>query len=393
MLCVCAPQSGAQTGKAVNLGKKYKVFVVNPGSTSTKIALFVGEEKVFSQTVDFDAQLLRQFQQISDQMPLRYEGIIKAIEENHLDMTGLDAISCMCGGTATVEGGVYRINDLLYEHARIGFSAKHPNTLGPLIARRLQERYGGELFTVNPPDVDELNDYERICGFHEFTRVSKDHPLNQKENALRFARAIHKRYEDINIIVCHLGGGVTIAAHEHGRIVSLNNCIEGDGPMAPTRAGALPAMDLVRLCFSGKYTQEELYRRITKDGGLVDHLGTSDVREIVRRIQAGDRYAKLVYDAFIYQIGKAVGGCAAVLKGQVDGIVLTGGIAYDEYLVSGLREYISWIAPVAVQAGEFEMEALAAGAIRVMSGEEEPKEYTGEPVWKGFDEYKTERRL
>lgn len=363
----------------------YKVFVINPGSTSTKIALFLNDSKVFSQTVDYDAAELKKYKEVSDQLPLRLESIERAIEENHLDLSDVDAFSARCGGTATVVGGVYHINDLLYEHARIGFSASHPNILGPQIARKLQEKYGGEVFTVNPPDVDELNDNERICGFHEFTRVSKDHPLNQKENAIRYARSIGRKYEDLNLIIGHLGGGVTIAAHQKGKMTSLNNCIDGDGPMAPTRSGTLPAKDLVKLCFSGQYTEEELYRRISKDGGLVDHLGTSDIREIHRRIQAGDRYAKLVYDSFIYQIGKAIGGCAAVLKGQVDSIILTGGVANDAYLVNMLRGYVEWIAPIVVQAGEFEMEALAAGAIRVMSGEEKVKEYTGIPVWNGFD--------
>lgn len=364
--------------------KTYKVFVINPGSTSTKIALFCGETKIFSKTIDYDASELKKYKEVSDQLPLRMESIERVIEEEHIDLSDVDAFSARCGGTATVVGGVYRINDLLYEHARIGFSAKHPNILGPQIARKFQEKYGGEVFTVNPPDVDELNDYERICGFHEFTRVSKDHPLNAKENAIRYAKSIGKKYEEINLIVAHLGGGVTIGAHEKGRVVSLNNTIDGDGPMAPTRAGSLPAKDLVHMCFSGKYTEEALYSRITKNGGLVDHLGTADVREINRRIEAGDTYAKLVYDSFIYQIGKAIGGCAAVLKGKVDGVILTGGIANDAYLVSHLKEYTDWIAPTAVQAGEFEMEALAAGAIRVMKGEEEAREYTGVPVWSGF---------
>ena len=174
----------------------------------------------------------------------------------------------------------------------------------------------------------------------------------------------------MDLICCHIGGGVTVAAHRHGRYCCVNDAVNGDGPMAPTRAGWLPATSLVKMCFSGKFTEKELYDRIVKTGGLTDHLGTSDAREIVSRIKAGDEKAKLIYDTFIYQIAKAVGGCAAALKGKAEAIILTGGIAHDEYLVEQLKSYIDWIAPVVVQAGEFEMEALAAGAIRAMTGEE-----------------------
>lgn len=185
--------------------------------------------------------------------------------------------------------------------------------------------------------------------------------------------------------VLHTGGGVTVGAHRKGRLCCVNDAVNGDGPMAPTRAGWLPATDLIRLCYSGKYTEKDLYDRVVKNGGLTDHLGTSDAREVVRRIEEGDRYAKLIYDAFIYQIAKAVGGCAMALHGKVDAIILTGGIAHDEYLVERLNSYIDWLAPVSVQAGEFEMEALAAGVIRALSGEEEVLEYTGVPVFTDFE--------
>jgi butyrate kinase len=192
----------------------------------------------------------------------------------------------------------------------------------------------------------------------------------------------------MNLICCHLGGGITVGAHRKGKLFCVNDAVNGDGPMAPTRAGWLPATDIVHMCFSGKYTEQEMYKRITKTGGLTDHLGTANVREIVQRIENGDRYAKLIYDALIYQVAKAVGGCAAALKGHVDAIILTGGIANDIYFVKNLTKYISWIAPISIQAGEFEMEALAAGAIRALDGVEKVKEYTGIPVWKNFDDYK-----
>lgn len=364
--------------------KIYKVFVVNPGSTSTKIALFEGENKVFQRNVDHDASELKKYENIPDQLPFRLSCIEDAIKESGICLDGLDAIAARCGGLVSMEGGVYAINDILLDHSRRMLTVKHPNTLGPSIAVELQKKYGGKLFCVNPPDVDELDDVERVCGFHELSRQSKGHPLNQKENCIRYAKKIGKKYEDLNLICCHLGGGVTVAAHRNGKYCCVNDAVNGDGPMAPTRSGWLPATDIVHMCFSGKYTEGQMYNRITKSGGFVDHLGTSDIREVHRMIDGGDSYARLIYDAFIYQIAKAVGGCAAALKGHVDAIILTGGIAFDSDLVAKLSDYINWIAPIVVQAGEFEMEGLASGAVRALDGEEKVKEYTGVPVWNGF---------
>ena len=367
---------------------KYKIFVINPGSTSTKVALFEGSQKVFQENVDHDAEVLKSFKEISDQLPFRMEAIRKALHDNDISLESIDAFAARSGGLVGLEGGIYPVNDKLLEHAK-ACRTNHPNTLGPQIALELQKEYSGKIFCVNPPDVDELDDVERVCGFYELARQAKGHPLNQKENCIRYAASQGKKYEEMNLICCHIGGGVSIAAHRKGKIICCNDCVNGDGPMAPTRAGWLPAADLVHMCFSGKYTEKELFDRITKTGGLTDLLGTSEVRDILKMIAGGDRYAKLIYDAFIYQIAKAVGGCAAALKGQTDAIILTGGIANEKYLVKTLSEYISWIAPISVQAGEFEMEALAAGAIRALNGEEALKEYTGIPVWENFDSYKT----
>ena len=363
----------------------YKVFVINPGSTSTKIALFEDENKVFQKNVDHDASELAKFAEIRDQLPFRMAAIHDALAEAGISLEGVDAFAARSGGLAALRSGVYSVNDKLLEHVRICYAARHPNTLGPQIAVELQKKHGGQLFCVNPPDVDELADVERVTGFRDFFRVARGHPLNQKENCIRYAKAHGKRYEEMNLICCHIGGGVSVGAHRKGQLFSVNDAMNGDGPMAPTRAGWLPATDLIHLCFSGKYTERELYDRITKNGGITDHLNTSDMREVCERIEKGDKYAALIYEAFIYQIAKAVGGCAAALRGQVDAIILTGGIAHDETLVQKLSEYVSWIAPISVQAGEFEMEALAAGAIRAMKGEEEVLEYTGVPVFTNFD--------
>ncbi len=364
--------------------KIYKIFVINPGSTSTKIALFENDKKVFSANVEHSAEELKKYKEITDQLPLRLKTIQNKLKGAGISLENIDAYAARSGGLVSLEGGIYSVNEKLLEHCRSCFTVKHPNTLGPQIAKYFSDKYGGKMFCVNPPDVDELDEVERVCGFKEFYRQSKGHPLNQKENGIRYAAKRGKKYEEMDLIICHIGGGVSVAAHRKGKMFCVNDAVNGDGPMAPTRAGWLPATDLARLCFSGKYTYEEIYNRIVKTGGLIDHLGTADVREIVKRIEEGDKYAKLIYDAFIYQIGKAVGGCAAALKGKIDGIVLTGGIANDIYMINHLMEYISWIAPVEVQAGEFEMEGLAAGALRAMTGQEKVKEYTGIPIWNGF---------
>lgn len=362
----------------------YKVFVINPGSTSTKVALFEGAEKVWGANVEYAAEELKKFHDIPDQLPYRMETIQAELDKAGVSLEGVDAYAARCGGLVGLKGGVYAAGDKLLEHVRACFTVRHPNTLGAPIAKELQKKYGGEIFCVNPPDVDELDDVERVTGFKDFFRQSKGHPLNQKENCIRYASAHGRKYEDMNLICCHIGGGVTVGAHRKGQLCCVNDAVNGDGPMAPTRAGWLPATDLIRLCYSGKYTEKELYDRVVKNGGLTDHLGTSDAREVVRRIEEGDRYAQLIYDAFIYQIAKAVGGCAMALKGKVDAVILTGGIAHDAYLVERLSSYIDWLAPISVQAGEFEMEALAAGVIRALSGQEGVLTYTGVPVFTDF---------
>jgi butyrate kinase len=364
--------------------KKYRIFAINPGSTSTKIAMFEDDTTLFSVNVSHDADVLKTFPEISDQFEYRRQTILEEVEKAGYSLEGVDAFVGRGGGLVSMPGGTYTVNDILFEHAKVGFTVKHPATLGPQLAKYFAEQYGAKAYVVNPPDVDEFNDLARVTGWKGIYRESKIHALNQKEIGIRYAQSQGKKYDEVNLLICHIGGGISVTAHEKGKMVDSNDIAQGDGPMAPTRAGAIPVKDVVKECFSGKYTEKQMNERITKTGGLVDHLGTSDAREVGAMIKAGNEYAKLIYDAMIYQIGKYAGSMAAVLHGKVDAIILTGGISYDQYVVDKLTEMVGFIAPVVVMAGEFEMEALAAGALRVLRGEEEAKEYTGKPVWSGF---------
>lgn len=364
--------------------KRLKILTINPGSTSTKVAMFENDKKVFSVNVSHNAETLKQFKEISDQFDYRKETILQELSKSGISLENTDAFVGRGGGLVGLAGGTYPVNEILLTHARVGFTVKHPATLGSQLAHHFSGQYGGKAFVVNPPDVDEFEEVSRVTGFSDIYRESRIHALNQKEIAIRWARQHNTSYEMSNLIIAHIGGGISITAHQKGRMVDSNDTANGDGPMAPTRAGSLPAKALVKLCFSGKLTEQQINDRLTKSGGLVDHLGTSDVLEIMERIENGDDYAKLIFDAMIHQIGKTIGAYSAVLHGQVDAILLTGGISHSNYLTDKLKEMTGFIAPVQVMAGEFEMEALAAGAIRVMTGLEEEKEYTGVPVWDGF---------
>lgn len=365
--------------------KKYKLFAMTLGSTSTKIALFENDVMLFSSNVTHEARKLNEFKEIIDQLPYRKQTILSELAKRGLSLQGVDAFISAGGGLVPLEGGTYLANDILLNHSRVGFTIKHPNTIGNVLAGEFAREFGGQAFIVNPPDVDELDLVARVCGWSNVSRESRGHPLNQKEVAQRYAKEIGKRYEEINLVVCHAGGGLSIAAHRNGRMIDSTDAVQGDGPMAPTRCGAIPVGAVVRMCYSGEYTEREMQDRIIKNGGLVEHLGTSDVREVAAMIQSGDSYAKLIYDAMIYQIGKYIGAYAAVLHGQVDGILLTGGIAHDTHLVEKITEMVKYIAPVRVYPGELEMEAMANGALRVLTGQEEAKVYTGVPVWPGFE--------
>ena len=363
----------------------YKIFAVNPGSTSTKIALFDGETKVFSANVSHDAEILKSFSTIAQQLPYREERISALLKENHIDLSQVDAFVGRGGGLLSVEGGTYTINETLLNHAvTCANGVPHPATLGPQLAAKYAALYGKKAYVVNPPDTDELQDVARVTGIKGVYRNVHLHALNLKETAIRHAERMGKRYEDCNFIVCHLGGGVSVSAHAHGKMIDGNDIVGGEGPMAPTRCGAVPVMEVLRYLSGTGTGPEAMKDLVVKSGGFVSHLGTADAQEVTARAARGDKAADLTWNAFIYQIEKYIGAMAVVLKGNIDGILLGGGIVHNRALVEKITEDCGFLAPVTAYPGEFEMEAMAAGVSRVLNGREPLKEYTGVPAWTGF---------
>lgn len=363
---------------------KYRVLSINPGSTSTKIGLFDNDECVFKVNIEHSAEELAQFKEISDQRELRLNTLLNTLKENNIEIESIDAFAGRGGSLECCEGGTYKINDLMYEHAKSMKIVKHPSALGIVLSRELGDLFKKPSFCVNPPDVDEFKIEARITGIPTIYRESRIHALNQKEIAIRYADQINANYEDLNLIICHIGGGISIAAHEHGKMVDCNDIVNGDGPMTPNRSGFVPAKALIAMCFKGEYDEKYMKSLINKNGGIMAWLGTNDMREVGEMIKSGNQKAKIVYDAMIYQIAKQVGAMFVSLKGNCDAIILTGGISNDQYLVDNLKTYIDKLTKVVVMPGEFELEALAAGALRVLNNKEEAKDYKGEPVFKGI---------
>ena len=351
------------------------ILVINPGSTSTKIAVFEDEKPIMLRNIHHSAEELAQFEKITDQREFRRELVVKELEYLGIPMK-FDIIMGRGGLARPVTGGVYRVNEKMCEDTYHAIR-KHACNLGCIIAYELGQRIPGCLpLIADPGMVDELDEVARISGSPLMPRICIWHALNQKAIARRFAREYGKRYEDLNLIICHLGGGISVAVHRKGLAVDANNALDGEGPFSPERAGTLPAASLIHLCYSGKYTKEELLKRISGKAGLMAHLGTTNVKELLGRIERGDKEVELLIDAMIYQTAKTIAGCSAVLYGKIDAILLTGGIAYSDYITSRLRKRIDFLAPVHIYPGEDEMQALALNGLAVWRGEREMKEYT-----------------
>lgn len=365
---------------------RFKILAVNPGSTSTKLAAYENDKELFNVTIVHSAEDLKKFKEVQDQLVYREKTVVEEISKQGYTLESFDIYVGRGGGQVPISGGTYEINDKLVEHARIGIAGQHPAQLASQICYSFKKKYNKKAYIVNSPDVDEYQLLARITGLKNIYRSSGIHTLNQKEIALRYSHEHGTDYGKINLIICHIGGGISVTAHRHGKMIDSNNIIRGEGSMTPTRTGELATVTLLDMAFSGKYTRKELYDLLNKNGGIVDHLGTSDMKKVEKRISEGDEYAEVIYNAMIYQIAKSVGEMAVVLQGKVDNIILTGGISYSKKLVAELKTYIDWISEITVMAGEFEMEALASGALRVLTGEEQALEYTGKPVWQGFEE-------
>lgn len=354
---------------------KFKLLTINPGSTSTKIAVFENEKLIFEETLRHNVDELCAFDKIFDQYEFRKDIIIKALEKNQVDISSLDGVVGRGGLLKPIEGGTYEVNDKMLEDLKIGVQGEHASNLGGILAYEIAKGVSCKSFIVDPVVVDELQDVARISGLKEIERKSIFHALNQMAVSRRYAKSISKRYEDLNLIVAHLGGGISVGAHKNGRVIDVANALDGEGPFSPERTGGLPVGDLIKLCYAGKYTHAEVKKMIKGNGGLVSYLGTNDAREVVERIDNGDEYAKLIYNAMAYQVAKEIGASSAVLKGKVDAIILTGGIAYDKKFTSWIEEMVSFIADVIIYPGEDELEALAEGGLRVLRGEEQAKIY------------------
>lgn len=361
-----------------------KIFAINPGSTSTKIALIQDNTVLFTKNVSHNASKLAEFDGISAQLPYRKETILQILRENQISLEDADAFVGRGGGLISMEGGIYRVDELMLDHAARGANGvQHPAQLGPQLAHEFAQNYSKPAFVVNPPDVDELQDLARMTGIKGIYRIIHLHALNLKETAIRHAASLGKTYQECNFVVCHIGGGVSVSAHKCGKMIDGYDIVGGEGPMAPTRCGSISVSNLLR--YAKDKDIKEVQSLCTKNGGFVSHLNISDAIELTRRTENGDKEAEMVWNTMIYQIEKAIGSMAVVLHGKVDGILLGGGMVHSDDLVKQITEACQWIAPVCPYPGEFEMEAMASGAIRALTGEETVKTYTGKPVWSGFD--------
>lgn len=351
------------------------ILAINPGSTSTKLAVYHNETQIKAANLHHPSQELARFGDIIEQREFREQVIEQWLAQEGVELSALTAIVARGGLLAPIPGGTYRINELMVRHMSEGRFGKHASNLAAVIAYGLSRRLNIPGFVVDPVVVDELEPLARISGHPKLERISIFHALNQKANGKKAAALLGRPYEELNLIVAHLGGGISVGAHKRGRVVDVNNALSGEGPFSPERVGSLPTTALVNLFFDQNLTKADLLKQFVGRGGLVAHLGTNDSREIVARMHQGDERARFFFQAMCYQIAKEIGKMATVLKGMIDQIILTGGLAYSSELVDEVKSRVEFFAPVMVLPGENELEALALGALRVLRGEEEAKEY------------------
>lgn len=364
--------------------RTYRIFIINPGSTSTKLSLFENDKNIYTTDVFHDSKILLSFPTINDQLDYRMKVIYDFLKEDHIDLTGIDAVVGRGGGCYAVPGGIYQIDERLIADTRAAKGGLyHASMLGVQMANEVHQKYGGIMIMMDPPVVDELCDDARITGLKGVYRRAVSHALNLKATARTHAKRMGKRYEDCNFIVCHIDGGISVTAHEHGRMIDGNDAGGGEGPFTPTRMGSLAVTDGRRVLLGR--SDREIRDLCSQAGGLSFWFGTSNSDKVHRMVEDGNETAVRVWNAMIYQIIKWIGMMSTPLKGQVDAILLTGGLLRFPEIGKRIEESCSFIAPVYQYPGEFEQEAMAAGAMRILTGEEQLKTYPGKPVWSGFD--------
>ena len=352
-----------------------KSLIINPGSTSTKIGVFEDETLLFEETLRHSTEEIGKYASIVDQKDFRKEIIVNLLKEKNFDIHSLNMVVGRGGMLKPIPGGTYEVSDELLNDLKIGRQGQHASNLGGILAREIADSIGVPSYIVDPVVVDELEPISRYSGVPELPRTSVFHALNQKAVAKRYAKENGKDYNSLNLIVVHMGGGVSVGAHRKGKVVDVFNALDGDGAFSPERAGAVPSGALIKLCFSGQYTEKEVYKKVVGGGGFNAYCGTNDMRDVDKMVENGDARAKEVRDAFIRQVAKDIGSMACVLEGSVDQIVVTGGIAYDKFVVDGLKAQAGWIAPITVYPGEDELLALVQGGLRVLNGEEKAMTY------------------
>jgi butyrate kinase len=353
-----------------------KILAINPGSTSTKIAVYENTTELFETVIRHDLDVISEYEHIIDQYDFRMKIIIDVLKEKSIDLNSIDFVVGRGGLVKPIPGGVYEVNDIMIEDLRISPLGEHASNLGAMIAKAIASEIGDDIksYIVNPVVVDEMNDLARFSGHPELPRISIFHALNQKAVALRYSREIGKDYEELNLVVVHLGGGITVGAHENGKVIDVNNGLDGEGPYSPERCGTLPAGALVKLCYSGKYQYHEVKRMITGKGGFVAYLNSNNAYDIELNSEK-DEKSRMVFEGMIYQVAKEVGACSTVLSGKDDAIVVTGGIAHSNPLIVKLTKRVGFIAPVKVYPGEDEMRSLAESVYYASKGEQEIKIY------------------
>ena len=352
-----------------------KSLIINPGSTSTKLGVFEDETLLFEETLRHSTEEIAQYDSIFAQKDFRKNIILSFLKDKGVDVKSFNVIVGRGGMLKPIPGGTYAVTDDLLEDLKVGVQGQHASNLGGILAREIADEIGVPSYIVDPVVVDELMPISRYSGVPELPRKSVFHALNQKAVAKRYAKETGKSYESLNLIVVHMGGGVSVGAHQKGKVVDIFNALDGDGAFSPERAGGVPSGALIKMCFSGKYSESEVYKKIVGNGGFNAYLGTNDMRNVNKMIDEGDDHAAEVREAFIMQVAKDIGSMACVLNGQVDQIIVTGGIAYNETVVNKIKERAGFIAPFTVYPGEDELLALAQGALRVLNGEEKVMEY------------------